>query len=74
VKTLGFDRSRRLASPLLISTVMLLHLLLEGADLPAALLVIAAMVIALVMLLGDDDLPGPRRCFARTPALARARS
>jgi hypothetical protein len=39
--------------------------LLEGGDFPAGIFLLVAAVIVIVALINDDDLPGPRRCFAR---------
>ena len=41
------------------------HCLLDGGDLPAGLFLVAAAVAVLIAFANDDDLPGPRRCFAR---------
>jgi hypothetical protein len=39
--------------------------LLEMGDFPAGMFLLVAAVIVIVALFNDDDLPGPRRCFAR---------
>ena len=56
-----------LPSPESMSLNLILQRLGESfsADTSAALLVIGLAVIVLIVLASDDDLPGPRRCFAR---------
>jgi hypothetical protein len=51
----------------------LLQPLFEGsvADPSPVLLVVGLVLLFLVALADDDDLPGPRRCFARASAPAR---
>ena len=44
---------------------LLWHCLLDGGDLPAGLFLLVAAVVVLIAFANDDDLPGPRRCFAR---------
>jgi hypothetical protein len=53
-----------------MSLVLLLQLLREGslADPSAVLLVVGLVLLFLIALADDDDLPGPRRCFARAGA------
>lgn len=45
--------------------VFLWKCLLDGGDLPAGAFLLVAAVVILIALANDDDLPGPRRCFAR---------
>jgi hypothetical protein len=40
----------------------------SSADSAAAFWLIGLALVVLIMIAGDDDLPGPRRCFARTSA------
>jgi len=43
----------------------------SSADSAAAFWLIGLALVVLIVIAGDDDLPGPRRCFARTSAPAR---
>ncbi|HMF07646.1 MAG TPA: hypothetical protein VKJ00_00845 [Thermoanaerobaculia bacterium] len=45
--------------------MMLWHVLFDGTDLPAGLFLWVAALIVILAFTNDDDLPGPRRCFAR---------
>jgi hypothetical protein len=44
---------------------LLWYSILDGSDLPAGLLLFIAAIVVLIAFANDDDLPGPRRCFAR---------
>jgi len=51
---------------MMLWSMMLWRVLLDGGDLPAGLFLWVAALVVILALANDDDLPGPRRCFART--------
>ena len=73
------DRSLAVAPGLLppdsvMSFLLAFQMLSESssADSAAAFWLIGLALVVLIVIAGDDDLPGPRRCFARTAVPARS--